>query len=563
MLYIATNSYNSAHTLKRAVDSVLEQTYTDFCYYLCDNGSTDDGKTRQIVEEYAKHDSRVVPFYNKKNHVWDGNEKCRNLTHNIGDNDYFCQLDADDEYLPTFVEKMFEFINAYDFDIAACGSDFINAQTNVLLSRREIQQNLVLEGTEFGTFFTVYHQFMRTIWGKLFKGRTLREFVRDASNNPNFPRAYGGDTYNTLISFRSAKRVGILAGTLHKYYMSPKSASYKWIPGRVETDRILDNVARAFLLDKCGTISPQNEQFLHLVYFNAIKDTLDVLLTAKLSSTEKIQHINDIFTYETTKELFSRDYATDYESTRKLRVPVLNWLLAQKESRRPDGAKAAAEVITTMYADLPQTFNQEGLSFIISKMPEMVAYLLKKDYGWVFERLNRWNKNHDADEPALTEFEFAVYRALNKPDDEVFTLLADIRKKRPKSSRKLNTDTRIGDIFAKYPLLKNVSAKLGAVIPYTVCSIIKENFPQALDQFLSVTQGMEIADGDIEAYLTLAQNLSAVAGHTDAYVHFKKIWVSYLLDSSRNEEARRELDEMAQLLPGDENLSTLRKKLIS
>jgi len=214
-----------------------------------------------------------------------------------------------------------------------------------------------------------------------------------------------------------------------------------------------------------------------------------------------------------------------------------------------------------MYADLPQVFNQESLSFVISKMPEIVAYLLKKDYDWVLERLSKWNKNHDADEPALTELELAVYNVLSKPDDEVFTFLTDIRKKRPLSSKKLNIDARIGELFAKYPLLKNVSAKLAAVFPRAVCSIMKENFPQALDQFLSATQGMEIANDDIEAYLQLAQNLSAIAEHADAYVHFKKIWISCLLDSSRNEEARHELDEMEQLLPGDEDLGALKKRL--
>ena len=72
---------------------------------------------------------------------------------------------------------------------------------------------------------------------------------------------------------------------------------------------------------------------------------------------------------------------------------------------------------------------------------------------------------------------------------------------------------------------------------------------------------MVIADEDAEAYVLLGQNLSAAAGHTGAYVHFKKMWVSYLLDCSRNEEASRKLDELEQLLPGDEDLTALRKRL--
>ena len=145
----------------------------------------------------------------------------------------------------------------------------------------------------------------------------------------------------------------------------------------------------------------------------------------------------------------------------------------------------------------------------------------------------------------------------------MFTFLMDIRKKRPRSSKKLNVDAQIGELFAKHPSLKNVSAKLASIFPRAVCSIMQGDFPQALDQFLSATQNKEISDDDAEAYLLLSQNLSVAAERTDAYVHFKKIWVSYLLDCSRDREARRELDEIEQLLPGDEDFAALRKRMIS
>ena len=41
MIYIRTFAYNAEKTLERAVDSILNQTYADFTYYLMDHGSTD------------------------------------------------------------------------------------------------------------------------------------------------------------------------------------------------------------------------------------------------------------------------------------------------------------------------------------------------------------------------------------------------------------------------------------------------------------------------------------------------------------------------------------------
>ncbi len=77
-------------------------------------------------------------------------------------------------------------------DIAACGSDFIHAENGVLMGKRLLKQDLILEERSFESYFPIYHQFMRTIWGKLFKGKTLRNTILDMTS-PEMPRVYGND----------------------------------------------------------------------------------------------------------------------------------------------------------------------------------------------------------------------------------------------------------------------------------------------------------------------------------------------------------------------------------
>ena len=60
-----TQAYNAEKTLRRAMDSILQQTYPDFEYYVLNNGSSDG--TGAIIEEYAKKDSRVIPLSVEKN----------------------------------------------------------------------------------------------------------------------------------------------------------------------------------------------------------------------------------------------------------------------------------------------------------------------------------------------------------------------------------------------------------------------------------------------------------------------------------------------------------------
>lgn len=192
MIYVRTTAYNASKTLQRTVESVLDQTYGQFEYYLIDNGSTDNGQTKRIVEKYARQDPRVKPFFNQKNHIWTGNEEADFLPHTIGDEDYFCLLDADDEYSLTFFSEMLEFMEHNQLDIAACGSDFIHAENGVLMGKRLLKQDLILEERSFESYFPIYHQFMRTIWGKLFKGKTLRNTILDMTS-PEMPRVYGND----------------------------------------------------------------------------------------------------------------------------------------------------------------------------------------------------------------------------------------------------------------------------------------------------------------------------------------------------------------------------------
>ena len=58
-------TYNGEKYLKEQIDSILEQTYSDFRLLISDDGSTDD--TRKILEEYKNKDSRIQVFFQESN----------------------------------------------------------------------------------------------------------------------------------------------------------------------------------------------------------------------------------------------------------------------------------------------------------------------------------------------------------------------------------------------------------------------------------------------------------------------------------------------------------------
>ncbi|WP_018212556.1 glycosyltransferase family 2 protein [Desulfitobacterium hafniense] len=337
-IYIATCAFNAEKTLKRCVDSVLNQTFNDFVYYLCDNASTD--RTGELVKQYAAQDSRIVPSHNRINHDWSENSQYALLPHTISDEDYFCLLDADDELRLTFFEEMMDFLQKNKLDLAVCGNDFIDLATGKLTGIRKIDKELILQrDSEFSDYFPKYHQFMRTGWAKLYTGKVARERYVYSNYPPSFPRGYGGDTYIVFRCLRAAKRVGIYPKSLYRYYISPSSISYQIHPQRVECDRILYDDGIDFLKTKCGVVTQHNEDFLLCVYMNAIKDTLNVLMNAKISEAEKIYGVIDIFTAQQTKQLVVKSnfgasvgsVAVISGQRRELFSVMSNWLLALSE----------------------------------------------------------------------------------------------------------------------------------------------------------------------------------------------------------------------------------------
>ena len=60
-LSIIVPIYNGERYLRKCIDSILSQTYTDFELILVDDGSKDS--SLEICREYEKNDSRVVVFH--------------------------------------------------------------------------------------------------------------------------------------------------------------------------------------------------------------------------------------------------------------------------------------------------------------------------------------------------------------------------------------------------------------------------------------------------------------------------------------------------------------------
>ena len=100
-------TYNRAALIKNAINSVLNQSYSDFELIIVDDGSTDD--TKEIIASYS--DERLVYLYQENAE----RSAARNNGIKNSSGKYICFLDSDDCYLENHLDTIYNFLNKENF----------------------------------------------------------------------------------------------------------------------------------------------------------------------------------------------------------------------------------------------------------------------------------------------------------------------------------------------------------------------------------------------------------------------------------------------------------------
>ena len=121
--------YNGEKYVKEAIESILNQTCTDFEFIIINDCSTDS--TKEIIKSYD--DSRIVYVENEVN---SGISDTLNKGILLAKGEYLARMDADDISLPKRFETQLEFMDANP-DVAVCGSNLILFEKDKDISNTE------------------------------------------------------------------------------------------------------------------------------------------------------------------------------------------------------------------------------------------------------------------------------------------------------------------------------------------------------------------------------------------------------------------------------------------
>jgi glycosyltransferase involved in cell wall biosynthesis len=130
-------AYNAENFISEAIESILNQTFSDFEFIILDDHSTDN--SYEVINEYAKKDNRILVLHNEKNlGIAESRTKC--IKYAKGK--YIAIADADDISFPTRFEKQLEYLEKHK-DCGVVGSfiELFNSETGKIIGFRKYHED--------------------------------------------------------------------------------------------------------------------------------------------------------------------------------------------------------------------------------------------------------------------------------------------------------------------------------------------------------------------------------------------------------------------------------------
>jgi len=121
-LAVILPAYNAENFITECLDSLLNQTFSDFCILAVNDASTDN--TGKILEDYAAKDTRLRVYHFSENQ---GEPAVMQFTMDIlkeMDVEYVARMDADDVCIPQRFERQIQYLDSHP-EIDILGSNAV------------------------------------------------------------------------------------------------------------------------------------------------------------------------------------------------------------------------------------------------------------------------------------------------------------------------------------------------------------------------------------------------------------------------------------------------------
>lgn len=167
--------FNGEKTLRKCIESVLNQELTCFELILVDDGSTDNSKN--ICNIYAENDKRIRVIYKENGGVG----SARNIGLNLARGKYIMFCDSDDYIESNMLDILYKNIKQNNADISICGCfwDMYNGEeltkTIICGYSNNIDDYISNMGKYFKYMFSTSSILLQSPWCKLYKSKIIKQ----------------------------------------------------------------------------------------------------------------------------------------------------------------------------------------------------------------------------------------------------------------------------------------------------------------------------------------------------------------------------------------------------
>ncbi len=193
--------YNVEKYLRRCVDSILSQSFTDFELILVNDGSIDS--SGKICDEYAEQYKNILVFHTQNR----GASLARKTGLLNSNGEYVAFVDSDDFVSIDYLEVLYKLVIKYKTHVSACGVCHIKGDCNIS-NALEVKEDRTLD------FDMLMRRFLKyEFWG--FVGKIYRKSVFD---NIIFPMETVSEDYYVMAQiFINEKKMAITESQMYYY----------------------------------------------------------------------------------------------------------------------------------------------------------------------------------------------------------------------------------------------------------------------------------------------------------------------------------------------------------
>ena len=253
--------YRIERYLPQCVDSLLNQSFSDFELILVDDGSPDN--CPKICDDYARLDSRVKVIHKKNG----GLLSARKAGLEQAKGTYIAYVDGDDWVDKYYLDVLFKMAdsNAADFVISGhfrefdCIIETIQPKTPVIFNEADFQEQTIPKAIYNGNFCE--HGISTYVWNKLFKRSLLNKVLFDVPNDI----IMGEDAAITYAYLAVCKKISVSRIPLY-YYRQRHDSIVKSIENpKIEYYRL--GLLMNFLNTKLQSVLPTENLKKQITYY--------------------------------------------------------------------------------------------------------------------------------------------------------------------------------------------------------------------------------------------------------------------------------------------------------